>query len=231
MKKILTSLCLVGATALLSQGAAITVADHSFESNPAGDLSANPTTWSDDLTPDWEERGGAGNGDAFAEFIAGFSADGSQHVGINVGGYIWQDTGVALQPNTTYTLTVATGNRAGQSNAGNITTYSILAGATNLGAANYATAADVVADNALTLATQTVNATTLTAAGTFAEAPALVFTTGATVPAENVVIFLGADGLGRSHFDNIRLDASPVPEPSTSLLGLLTGLALLRRRR
>ena len=231
MKKILNNLCLVGATALLSHGASITVADPSFESNPAGDLSANATTWSNDLTPDWEERGGPGNGDAFEEFIGGFSADGSQHVGINVGGYIWQDTGVALQPNTTYTLSLAAGNRAGQSNVGNVTTYSILAGATNLGVATYATAADVVADNGLTLATQTVNATTLAAEGTFADAPSLVFTTGAVVPAENVVIFLGADGVGRSHFDNIRLDASPVPEPSTSLLGVLAGLALLRRRR
>lgn len=230
MKKILNNLCLVGATALLSHGASITVADPGFEINNNGaDLPSGG--WSNDLSPDWQERGGVGNGDAFEEFIPGFSAEGTDHVGINVGGYLWQDTGVALQPNTTYTLSLAAGNRAGQSNAGNITTYSILAGATNLGVANYATAADVVADNALTLATQTVNATTLTAAGSFAEAPPLVFTTGASVPAQNVVIFLGADGLGRSHFDNIRLDASPVPEVSTSLLGVLAGLVLLRRRR
>ncbi len=229
MKNILLNLCLVGATALLSQGASITVADPSFESNVGGDMAAGG--WSNNLSPEWEERGGVDNGDAFEEFIPGFSAEGTDHVGVNLGGYIWQDTGVALQPNTTYTLSLAAGNRAGQSNVGNVTTYSILAGATNLGVATYATAADVVADNGLTLATQTVNATTLAAEGTFADAPSLVFTTGAVVPAENVVIFLGADGVGRSHFDNIRLDASPVPEPSTSLLGVLAGLALLRRRR
>ena len=229
MKKILTHLCLVGVTALLSHGAAITVADPSFEINSGGDLASGG--WSNDLSPDWQERDGVNGGSTFEEFIPSFVATGTDHVGIAAGSYIWQDTGVALQPNTTYTLTIATGNRANQSLSGNLTTYSILAGGMNLGVANYATAADVIADNTVTLATATYDAFTNVPVGTFADAPPLVFSTGDAVPSENVVIFLGAGGAGRSHFDNVRLDASPIPEVSSSLLSALAGLMLLRRRR
>ena len=223
---------------LASQGASITVNDHSFEANVGGpgvdgDLAAGG--WSNDLSPEWQERDGANDPDSFEEFITGFSADGNDHVGMNPGVYLWQDTGVALQPNTQYTLTIAAGNRDGQSVAGNVSTYGILAGATNLGVASYADTAAVVADAGLTLASSSVDATVLAAAGTFVDAPALVFTTGAVVPNENVVILLGSGngaGGGRSHFDNIRLDATAViPEVSTSLFGALAGLILLRRRR
>lgn len=147
------------------------------------------------------------------------------------GVYIWQDTGVALAPNTTYTLTIAAGNRGGQTAAGNVTTYALLAGANTLGVANFADTAAVIADTGLTLASGSIDANTIGAGG-FADAPSLVFTTGATVPAENVVILLGdSSPSGRSHFDNIRLDATAIPEVSSSLLGALAGLVLLRRRR
>lgn len=227
MKKIIQTIVALGLTAPLLHAASITVADHSFEDGSA----PNDGDWSDDLSPDWSERDGENNPNAFEEQIAGFSADGTNHVGVNSGYYIWQDTGVALAPNTQYTLNIAAGNRAGQTDPTNLTTYAILAGTTNLGTVSYADTASVIADTALTLAAETWNASTGTAAGTFADAPALVFTTGDTVPAENVTIFLGADGVGRSHFDNIRLDATPIPEPSASLIGALAGLMLLRRRR
>lgn len=228
--KIVTRILAVGTTFAVSHAASITVNDHSFETNAGGDLA--PGGWSDDLSPDWEERDGPVSNVSFEEHIAGFAADGTDHVGVNTGVYLWQDTGVALAPNTRYTLTIAAGNRGGQSGAGNATTFGLLAGASTLGVANYADTAAVIADGALTLASSSVDATVLAAAGTFADAPSLVFTTGATVPSENVVILLGADGAGaRSHFDNIRLDATAIPEVSSTLLGALAGLFLLRRRR
>jgi len=221
----------LGISVIGAHAASITVNDSSFENN--ANVTA-PGGWGNDLSPEWQERGGANNGESFEEWIDGFAADGNNHVGMATGAYIWQDTGVALAPNTTYTLTIAAGNRSGQSQAGNVTTYALLAGAANLGATNYADTGAVVADTNLVLGSASVDATVLAGAGSFADADSLIVTTGATVPAENLVILLGdASGAGRSHFDNIRLDAtaSAIPEVSTSLLGALAGLVLLRRRR
>lgn len=218
-------------SAVVAHAASIVVNDASFENNAGGDLTSGG--WSNDLSPDWQERDGAANGNSFEEFIPSFSSDGTDHIGMNAGYYIWQDTGVALQPNTTYTLTIGAGRRtSGQTSVDNATVYALLAGTTNLGAASYANTAAVIADNALTLASASFNAGSLATDLTFVDAPDLVFTTGATVPAENVVILLGDNSPGaRSHFDNIRLDATPIPEVSTSLFGLLGALFLFRRRR
>ncbi|MDB4378088.1 hypothetical protein N9Z33_03450, partial [Akkermansiaceae bacterium] len=151
--------------------------------------------------------------------------------GVNNSSYIWQDTGVPYAANTRYTLALAAGNRAGQTGAGNLSTYGLLDGTTNLGVAMYATSADVTADATLTQASAQFDAFANVTQGSFGDAPDLTFTTGAVAPAGNVVIFLGADGLGRSHFDNISLDATAIPEPASALLGALSALALLRRRR
>jgi opacity protein-like surface antigen len=217
-------------SAVVAHAASIVVNDASFETNDGGDLASGG--WSNNLSPDWEERDGLANGNSFEEFIPSFSSDGTDHIGMNNGYYIWQDTGVALQPNTIYTLTIGAGRRtSGQTSAGNSSVYALLAGTTNLGAASYANTAAVIADSALTLASASFNAGSLSDL-TFVDAPDLVFTTGATVPAENVVILLGDNSDGaRSHFDNIRLDATPIPEVSTSLFGLLGALFLFRRRR
>jgi hypothetical protein len=114
---------------------------------------------------------------------------------------------------------------------GNASTYAILAGGTNLGAASYADTAAVIGSN-LTLASGSVDASTFDASS-FGDGDALVFTTGATVPNENLVVLLGDNSpTGRSHFDNVRLDAvAAVPEVSSALLGSLAALFLLRRRR
>jgi hypothetical protein len=229
MKQTLIAICAAGFSVIASQGAAIAVGDSSFETNAA--ITA-PGGWSDDLSPDWSERDGANNGGSFEEYIAGFSADGNNHVGMNTGVYLWQDTGVAFQPNTTYTLSIAAGNRGGQSAEGNLTTFGLLNDATNLGVANYANTAAVTADAGITEASAQYDAFATVTEGAFGDAPDLVFTTGAVAPAGNVVVLLGADGpAGRSHFDNIRLDATAVPEPASALLGALAGLVLLRRRR
>ena len=227
--KILTILTL-GLSMIGAQAASISVADNSFEVNAGGDM--NPGGWNNGIGPDWNGRDGGSAGGAFEEYIGGFVADGTDHIGMATGYYVWQDTGVAIAPNTTYTLTVAAGNRnANFSGVGNASTYAILAGGTNLGAASYADTAAVIGSN-LTLASGSVDASTFDASS-FGDGDALVFTTGATVPNENLVVLLGYNSpTGRSHFDNVRLDAvAAVPEVSSALLGSLAALFLLRRRR
>ena len=228
--KILTILTL-GLSMIGAQAASISVADNSFEINAGGDM--NPGGWNNGIGPDWNGRDGDSAGGAFEEYIGGFVADGTDHIGMGTGYYVWQDTGVAIAPNTTYTLTVAAGNRnANFSGVGNASTYAILAGGTNLGAANFADTAAVIGNSNLTLASGSVDASTF-AASSFGDGDTLVFTTGATVPNENLVVLLGDNSpTGRSHFDNVRLDAvAAVPEVSSALLGSLAALFLLRRRR
>lgn len=228
--KILTT-AVIALSTLGVHAASISINDPSFESNSGGDM--NPGGWNNGLDPDWTGKDGQNAGGAFEEYINGFVAVGTDHVGMGTGYYIWQDTGVAITPNTTYTLTVAAGNRnASFSSPGNASTYGLLAGATTLGAQGYANTAEVLADTNLTLASGSVDASTFNESS-FGDGAPLVFTTGANVPSENLVVLLGDNSAGgRSHFDNIRLEAvAAVPEPSSLLLGALAGVFLLRRRR
>ena len=186
--------------ACVCSGAPVAIADQSFESNPAGDLS-NGTSWSNDLSPEWEETGGTSNGNGFEEFIAGFASEGVDHLGMNPGHQVWQDLGGTYQANTVYTLTVGIGNRAGQTAPGNLSTYSLRA-----------------SDGSI-YATGTFDASLLTA-GTFSDGPEVVFDTSLNPDAvgKNIRIHLSAGGSGRSHFDHIRLDANPAePDGSASL--------------
>lgn len=232
INKLFTKLLVLAGTAAFSHGASITIGDSGFEANvggpgAGGDLASGG--WSNNLSTEWEERDGVDNGASFEEFIPGFSSEGTDHIGVATGYYIWQDTGVALQPNTTYTLTVGVGRRGGQTAGGNVSTFAIVSGLTGLG--TLANTAAVLADP-ITLASGSFDATTIATDLTFVDAPDLVFTTGAVVPSENVVVLLGDNSPGgRSHFDNIRLDATAIPEPSTSLLGMLAIFGLMRRRR
>lgn len=213
MKKTLVRALVASFMSAFCSAAPITIEDFSFETNSGGNL--NSGGWNNDLSPEWQERDGTNSGSSFEEYINGFSAEGTDHVGMATGVFIWQDTGVALAPNTTYTLTIAAGNRSGQSQAGNVSTYALLAGASNLG--SFGNTGAVVANTSLTLASASVDATVLNGgAQGFADAEPLVYSTGATVPAANLVILLGdASAGGRSHFDNIRLDAT-ASEPDGS---------------
>ncbi|MBC8126527.1 MAG: PEP-CTERM sorting domain-containing protein, partial [Gloeobacteraceae cyanobacterium ES-bin-144] len=133
--------------------------------------------------------------------------------------YFYQDLGVAFAANSTYTVTLAVGNRdiTGNSNDG-ITQFGLFSGlaiGTDLG-----TATSVDGDTEVTL-------------NEFAEF-SYSFTTGAIAPTGNVVGFFraiaDADGI-RASVDNFRVEVEPVPEPSTSLLGALGILGLLGVRR
>ena len=199
-----TIFAILGCGTLLA--APIDLTDPSFESNSGGDMTAGG--WNNDLFPDWEGLNGQNSGEAFEEFIAGFVSEGTDHVGMATGYYIWQDTGVAFEPNTTYQLTVGVGNRnAGFSPAGNVSVYAILNSAENLGLnGNLFTTADVLLDPGV-IAYVTIDANTDAPTGTFVDAAPLQFTTTDAVPAGTIVVLLGDNSAsGRSHFDNIRLE-------------------------
>ena len=194
------------------------VGDYSFENN-----SLNPGGWGNNLSPEWQDRDGENDGGSFEEYIDGFVDKGTDHVGMATGYYIWQDTGIAIAANTTYTLTVAAGNRnAIHTTEENASIYGLLGGATGLGPQGYANTAAVL-NSSLILASGSVDASTFNAS-LFADGVPLVYTTGATVPSENLIILLGDNSpSGRSHFDNIRLDAvAAVPDPSSMLLDWAT---------
>ena len=180
------------ASAPLAHSTAVTVGDYSFEGN-----SLTPGQWTNDLSPEWQETGGPNNGNGFEEYITGFVADGTDHLGMNLGHDVWQDPGVTYQANTRYTLTVAVGNRAGSTSSGNQSQY-------------------VLADSTGTVyATGAYDAAAYVASQSFANAPVLVFDTpnNAASVGKTVRIYLRARGAGRSHFDNIRLDATSLIPP------------------
>lgn len=177
---------------VLANATPVTILDPSFEGNTltAGNSSGT-------IGPEWQYAGYSA-GQVFEEYLVGFVANGTDHLGMTSTNqnsrYVYQDLAVTYQANTTYTLTVACGNRnATYTVSGNSSRY-------------------FLADTANTKhATGTFNAYTGTAVGTFADAPPLVLNTAVTTAAvgQTIRIRLEARGGGRSHFDNIRLDATP----------------------
>jgi hypothetical protein len=148
-------------------------------------------------------------------------ADGINNVFLNqsiVGGVanIFQDVGL-LQADTTYTLTLAIGQRLDRVN-GSVTFGLINAAAGNLDP--WATG--------LSLATTTGVSSV---AGSFQDFT-VMFTTGSSV-SDN--LFIGAqyvgDGTIQGGIDNFRLDAAPVPEPSIFALAGLGVLGLFAAQR
>lgn len=176
--------------------APVPVGDFSFEGNA---LAAGQ--WNNNLDPEWKENGGPNNGNGFEEFITGFTADGTDHLGMELGHDVWQDLGVTYQASTRYTLTVATGHRSGPTQPGNQSQY-VLADSTG---AIYATGIH--------------NASTWPARS-FGDAPALIFDTpsNASSVGKTIRILLQARGSGRSHFDHIRLDATSLIPPGGAIV-------------
>ena len=108
-------------------------------------------------------------------------------------------TGVSLQPNSTYTLTVAVGNRLGGYTSGGQYTIQLDAGSTML-------------------ATVTGSNSSITP-GTFMDV-VLTYTTGSTVTPGDLTIVLSGGG-SQVNFDNVR---TSVPEPSSLSMAVM-GLA------
>ena len=123
------------------------------------------------------------------------------------GGTISQTLSTMLAPNTTYTLIVAVGDRPD----GFTNTYTIALDA-----------------GGIVLNSRSGSSAAITP-GTFAD-QTVTFTTGASVPAEDLAIVLTSDGQ-QIDFDNVRLTASTVPEPSSlSLLAGALGVMFLALR-
>ncbi len=166
----------------------VAIGDPSFEGN-----SLSPGQYSNNLGPEWQETNGPNNPNAFEEYIVGFAADGTDHLGMSNNHNVWQDLGVTYQPNTRYTLTVAIGHRNGNTQSGNQSQYRLADDTGTVYAEGIA--------NAWSLPPQS-----------FDDAPSLVFDTPSNPAAvgKTIRILLRARGGGRSHFDHIRLDAAPL---------------------
>jgi len=187
-----------------SLAAPILIGDATFEGN-----SLTSGGWSDNLSPEWSETGGPGNGNAFEEYIPGFSSTGTDHLGMTQGHSVWQDLGETYQANTIYTLTVAHGHRNGLTSGFNQTTFSLRA------------------PNNTIYATGSENSSLL-GAGSFADATPLVLDTSANPAAigQTIRIHFYGGGSGRSHFDNIRLDATPIEPDGSAELNNLAATAI-----
>lgn len=221
-------------TAGVASAASVAVANSSFETATGGGGGAGTGAWQSDPT-NWVELGPTdsyieGNGIAAASthldgdfWGAVEGVNGADFAGGVVGDVITQDLGVAILSNTTYTIDFAQARRGDGTNAGQhtsgIMSIGLFTGAADItaviaGSANF-DSADIAPNSSL--------------ARTFS------FTTGAVVPGGNVSVFVrGSDGNVsgvKLYFDDIKIDASPVPEPSSTALLGLGGFALLLRRR
>lgn len=175
-------------TALNCHAAPVTLTNPGFETQ-------TPELTTGQSTPTltgWQETGGPGAPAGFFEFTPGFAAEGTDHLGMESGHDVWQDLGVNYAAGTVYTLKTASGNRSGQTSAANASTYQL---GTSSG---------------LLFTSGVFNAATGAPADAFAEAPPILLD---TIEEPNAVgrpirILLRARGPGRSHFDNLRLDAT-----------------------
>jgi uncharacterized protein (TIGR03382 family) len=228
-------ICVVASLSLGAAANAVSVliANPSFETPTVGDVASSlapkPSgtfnSWGYTMTvgSSFQDFGienpgsGAYTGAAGAGTPAG--ADGTNAVFLNqgiTGGVIniFQDVG-ALQANTTYTLTVAIGQRLDRVN-----------GAPTIGLINAGSGeTDAWLNGTLLNSTTAVSNVN----GSFQDFT-VTFTTGATVTND---LYVGAqyigDGTIQASVDNFRLTA--IPEPTAACLALLGGAGLLRRRR
>ena len=218
MKKMIVFVAVL-AVASYASAESVNINNFSFE-EPVLD----PGGWTNTY-PDWAPP--ENSGDAFVEYIDGFSSDGNQHIGLANQAIVAQGLGVELSPNTTYELTVGIGNRNGSFTPTDGTQASTF----GLSIPNTADVDCWLPPGCWSLTRETVDAGPL-GPSTFADFSLTYTTTNEVRPGELLVV-LENTGNGRSHFDNIRLTATAIPEPSSLVLLSLSGLALgaLRRRR
>lgn len=198
--------------------ASVTVANHSFETpDGGGDWNNDPTSWTELGSSDsFNEKGsaiGLSTTELDGTFWGGMNANiGTQNFGgLTVEDVIWQDLGTAFAANTTYTIDISQGDRSGAS--GNLI-VGLFSGTAGASATIEGSGSFSYGDLAAGQSTQRQ----------------LQFTTGGTAPTGNVQLFIALDS-DKGYFDNVRVDATAVPEPSfTALLGL-GALALIIRRR
>lgn len=159
----------------------------------------------------WDQTGTAGLFQPNSTYYVGPVPDGSI-VAWTSGGTISQILTASLTPNTTYMLSVDVGHRLDEPLG---TEYSI----------------KLYAGNTLLAMLPSSTSTITIPIGTFAD-ETLTYTSGATVAPGDLRIVLSSDG-NQANFDDVKLTASTVPEPSSLFLlaGGLGLLALVLRRR
>lgn len=187
---------------------------------------------------DW--TGSPGLADAFVEAHAavGFSGgDGAQYAGMDSGGaYIYQDLGVAFAANTNYAIDLAGVHRSGFTHGTvEFGLFSSDAIGTDLGTAGFMDLQGVWTGSGNPDGDDMFNvlrdASALQAIGSGALGAPYSYATGGAAPTGNVVVFIRNSAGNRVNFDNVRLDASPVPEPATVLLLAASGAALTAARK
>ena len=188
----------------------ITVNNYNFESNAApigGVVMSVPTDWTDFNEAGSTDIGSqnAGGTDYTAYNPLASPADGDQYCYINmfnpsVTGGVYQDVG-ALQPSTTYTLTVAIGSRADRVNSPGI--ISLVNGVNNSGAV-------LASSGGLPTAQNNWQDYTVT------------FTTGSSVNGSLTIVLsvMGNATTIQADFDNIRLTMTPTI-PKIPMVGTL----------
>jgi hypothetical protein len=207
-------LCMSMMIAQLAHATPVLVPDFSFENfetGPGGVVGGSPGVLLG-TAPNWDGSGNAGygvrsitNGDVFfnASTLPA-PADGTNYfyldVGVNQSGYGWQDVG-SLQPDTTYTLTIAVGE-----------TLQGLTGTGFIGLVNGESPFQTL------LASTAVDTTNYTA-GTFLNVT-VVYTTGSQVSGDLTILMEATSGQ-QIVFDNVRLDAETAASP-TALLPILS---------
>jgi hypothetical protein len=216
---LLAALLAISATVEITKAVPITVPDFSFEDTA---LTPGGATGAPDVGTNWSA---SGNGGVYLQDITNTlftptssntlppTADGTNYLVEDMNGftaYCWQDI-EALQPNTTYTLTIAVGQSLlGETGQGFIALVN-----------NPPRALGSIPFQPILAATMVDNGfSTSFTAGTFVDST-LVFTTGYEVSGDLSILMEGTNG-AQLLFDNVRLDASPAASPTALLPGIST---------
>lgn len=196
---------LMGGIARPASAVPVTITNPSFEADVINTINANVVGISFWTTDN-------GNGGVWRPGATYYP--GGVPAGVNAayedGGTISQTLSATLANTTTYTLKVAVGHRADRATLPNYT-IGLLAGTT-----------------VLTSALNPIDP----GAGLFGYTT-LIYTSTASDPIGQALGIRFFTSAGQLSFDDVTLDASPVPEPGTlALLGVsLTALGIIRRRR
>ena len=161
-----------------------------------------PTGWTRSSGVNFQSRGAAGGLNP---------TDGTRMAWTNNGFTGYQTVGEVIQLGTTYTLTVDVGTTGFATSTGTFRLYGDAGFATAIGGAESAVA---VTTNATWITDQSVS-----------------FTATAAEAGQLLGVSFGTTGGVQNEWDNLRLTAVAVPEPTTTALIGLGGLALILRRR